>query len=316
MQKCYYIYMNVYLICSESYKKLNDEVSKIVTNSFNVVKYDLKTDSINDVISEIGYYSLTGEHKYIIVRSDNLFKNTKKEDDDNSKVKLDFLHENKEDVTLIFTCLTMPDKRKKIYKEINSIGKTIIIDTLNKKDLTYECMNILKKEGYIIDYDTASFIVDNSYVNYDIMTSEIDKIKVLIKEKRITISSLEGVISESVTDNTFKYINALINRDLSLALSLSKNFDRLKVDPIIIITMLYKEFNVLYLIKCHDKGEVQKLLHKEDWQMNNYYNEERLYSLDEIKKIIIKINDYDFKYKSGLIDKSIILDLIELDLCE
>ena len=105
--------------------------------------------------------------------------------------------------------------------------------------------------------------------------------------------------------------------DLSAAIKSSKDFETLKIDPSMVLVVLAKEFEVLYMIKSGvDIKKIQYHLRKEDWQMKSYIENERLYNMKELKKIIIKLNDYDYKVKSGLLDRSVLLDLITLDLCE
>ena len=290
----------------------------------NVIKYDLRTDSLVDVINEANYFSLTNEKKYIIVKSDNLFKATKKEeekedDTSNKDVKLleKYLNNPSDLCSIIFISYEIPDKRRKIFKQIQEKGNAIIIPSLNKKDLTYKCMDLLKQSGYTASYDTANFIVENSYVNYDIMTNELEKIYVLLKPSVLTIESLKGIISTSLTSNVYTFINAIINRDLELAFKSSKNFELLKIDPTMVLVMLAKDFEVLYMIKNGvNLRELQNHLRKEDWQMNNYIANKDQYTIGELKKIIITLNDYDYKVKSGLLDKSVMLDLLSLELCE
>ena len=312
--------MYIYLIASDSYKQINDQVIKIIGDSSNVIKYDLRSNSLSDVINEANYFSLTNEMKYIIIKSNDLFKvNNKEEKSDNKDIKLleNYFNMPNNLCTLIFTSLEMPDKRKKIYKEIDSKGKVILIPSLNKKELTYKCMELLNNKGYKIDYETANFIVENSYVNYDIMTNELEKIYTLLQPQKLNIKDLEDIISLSITNNTYNFISAIINRNLKEASDLSQSFEKLKIDPSVVIIMLAKEMQILYMLKDGVTGnEIQNYLHKEDWQMKAYYNNVNLFTINELKKIIIKLNDYDYKLKSGLLDKSIILDLISLDFCE
>ena len=312
--------MNVYLIASDSYKQINDQVEKIIGDSLNVIKYDLRTDSLSDVINEANYFSLTNEMKYLIIKSNNLFKASKGEEkSDNNDVKLleNYLKVPNDLCTLIFTSFELPDKRKKIYKEIDNKGKVILIPALNKKELTYKCMEILKAKGYQTDYEVANFIVENSYVNYDIMTNELEKIYILLKPQALSIACLKDIISISITNNTFGFINAIITRNLKEAHKLSANFEKLKIDPSMVIIMLAKEIQILYMLKSKVSGkDIQNFFHKEDWQMKSYYSNANLYTLNELKKIIIRLNDYDYKLKSGLLDKSVILDLIALEFCE
>ena len=114
----------------------------------------------------------------------------------------------------------------------------------------------------------------------------------------------------------YKYAKAIINQDLSLAFKMQKELEIFKIDPSLCILTLYKEMQIMLFIKLtNDIKNIQYLFGKENWQMDDYKINAEKYTINEIKKIIIKLSDYDYKYKSGLIDKSVILDLISLDLC-
>ena len=314
--------MNVYLIASESYKLLKEETNKIIGNSLNVIKFDARENTLKEVLDETSYYSLTGETKYVIFNETNYFKASKSDEEkssNNSDIEsiLNYLKDINKDTVLIFTISYLPDKRKKISKEFEKVGKVIVIPTLNKKELCYKCMELLKHENYLADYETANYIVENSYVNYDIMTNELDKIYYLVKPGRIDISSLKNVISKSITDNVFGYINAIINQDLKKAKEAMTNFEQLKIDPNMVIIMLYKEFEIIYLIlNRYSTLDIQKLYGKQDWQMQNYLINANKYDIKEIKKIITLLSDYDYKLKSGLLDRSIALSLLSIELCE
>lgn len=316
--------MNVYLIACDSYKIVEAEVNKILQDSLNVVKYDLRTDYLTDVINEANYFSLTNEKKYIVVKSNTLFKATKKqadseEEDTNKDIKLleKYLENPSTLSTVIFISYEVPDKRRKIFKQIQASGGAIVIAPFNKKDMTYKCIELLKNKGYSASYEVANYIVENSYVNYDIMTNELEKIYVLLKPQSLTIDKIKNIVSSSMTNNVYAYINAIINRDLEMAFKSSKNFEVLKIDPTMILVMLAKDFEVLYMIKNGvNLKELQAHLKKEDWQMNAYLANKDLYTLNELKKIIIRLNDYDYKVKSGLLDKSVMLDLMSLEFCE
>ena len=314
--------MNVYLVASESYKLLKEEINKIIGDSLNVVKFDARLNTINEVIAEAGYYSLMGDKKYIIYKEPIFFKASKGEEDTKSNTKdidmvLDYLKNPNKDTTLIFAISYLPDKRKKILKEIEKVGKVVVVPTLNKKELVYKCMEILQKKKYTIDYETANYIVENSYVNYDIMTSELEKVYALIKPGKITIDDLKNVISLSITDNVFAFINAIINQDLEKSFKYMSNFEQLKIDPNMVLIMLFKEYEILYLIlNGHNPSDIQKLYGKQDWQMQNYLLNASKYKINEIKKIIMLLGDYDYKLKSGLLDRSVALSLLTLELCE
>lgn len=305
--------MKYYLINCTSYNKIENEINKIIGDSKNIVKYDLRVNTLSEVLNEANYYSLFSEKKYIIVKTDILFKNGKEKD-------LELLEkyiQNPSDINiLIFVNMNGIDKRKKIYKSMEKNGKIINIDDLNKKDLTYECMNMLKENGYSTDYETASYIVDNSYVNYDIMISEINKIKLIVKERNLSISVIKDIISSSLINYTFPFINSIIKKDIKKAVEYSENFSTLKIDSLMIITLLANEFEIyMHLFENKKTADVQRLFQKQDWQMKNYLQNMTYLSYKETQKNIVKLCNYDYKIKSGELDKDIALGLIILDLC-
>lgn len=314
--------MNIYLITSSSYNLINQEISKIVPESSNVIKYDLRKDSLSDAINEANYFYFDSSKKYIIIKSDDLFKASKKEDNLEIDNKTDisilekYLNSPCDNSVLIFVSMSGVDKRKKIYKQISKVGKVVDIPELNKKDMVYKCIELLKKDGYSIDYETANVIVETSYVNYDILLNEIEKINILLKKGLIVKKDLKGVISESLNGNIYNYINSIINRDLKGAFESEKDFNQLKIDPIVVLITLAKEFQTMYLIKTHNNiNDIQGLLHKEQWQIETNIKNASNYTVNELKNIIIKLCDYDVKLKKGEINKDFILSMIALDFC-
>lgn len=324
--------MNTYLIYSESYKKLNREVNNIINGSLNVIKFDLRKDSMNDALVEAGYYSFDPEMKYIVVNINDLLKNKKQSNDDtfedeeetedadsekNLVILEKYLEKPSDICTLILTTNYKCDKRKKVYKKIQKDGKIIEIPTDSKKDLISLCMQELKLHKYFIPYELASYIVDNSFANYDIMTNELEKIYLGVTPKSLTKEDLDGIITESLENNIYKYIYAIFDNNLEEAVRASKDFERLKIEPAMIIIVLAKEIYNLYYLKSGVSIEKFKnYFRKEEWQLKQYKENADKFTLNELKKIIIKLNDYDYKYKSGMIDKSILIDLLTIDLCD
>lgn len=312
--------MNVYLIASESYKLLNEELKKIVPQDGNIIKYDLRISTLEDVINEAGYFSLLNEMKYIIVKAGDLFKPSKKEDSSvpskDTKLLENYLKNPALNSKIIFTSYEMPDKRKKIFKVINENKNYIEVPTLNKKDLTYKCIDLLKQKGYRISYDLASFIVDNSYVNYDILLNELEKIYVLVKPKNLEKEDIKDIISLSVSNKTYTYISAIVKGDLKSALEASSTFEKMKIDPIVVLISLAKEMQIYLNIKEGiSPKDIQRLYLKEDWMMKGYMQNADSYTVKELKKIITILNNYDFGLKCGTLDKSVALDLLALELC-
>ena len=309
--------MKVYLIYSDSYKRINEKVNEIVNDFSNIIKFDLRINTISDVIQEANYYSLTGEEKIIIVKSNDFFAPKKGKDDKSEDILLKYLNNSNPLVTLIFTSEKPFDKRKKIYKLINENKSVIELMPYNKKEMVYKCTEILKQNKINANYDVCNYIVENSYTNYDICLSEIDKIILYYKSGNLTMDMVKNICSSANNASAFKFSRCILNKDLKGALSLINDFEVLKIDPSIVIISIYKDVQFLYLLKTSkNEKNLCYMFGKEAWQLNDYNNIKDSFKISELKKIIIRLADYDYKYKCGLYQKSVILDLIALEFCE
>jgi len=73
-------------------------------------------------------------------------------------------------------------------------------------------------------------------------------------------------------------------------------------------TLIYEKNN-------YSKSDILKELKLADWQFNKVKNNLNLYNEREIKEEIVKLSELDYKYKSGLINRDVILINYIVDLC-
>ena len=94
----------------------------------------------------------------------------------------------------------------------------------------------------------------------------------------------------------------------------------LKVEPSIIISLLYREFKLMLSILIYKKNhyskeDIIKELKLASWQYDKIKNNLRMYKEEEIKKEIINLSDVDYKLKTGNLNKDIALIDYVFELC-
>ena len=72
---------------------------------------------------------------------------------------------------------------------------------------------------------------------------------------------------------------------------------------------------LIYEKKKFPASDILKILNIADWQYQKIKNNLRLYNEREIKEEIINLSNLDYKYKSGLVSKDVLLVGYILDLC-
>ena len=86
-----------------------------------------------------------------------------------------------------------------------------------------------------------------------------------------------------------------------------------------ILSIIYREFRLIFLYKFAVKNNIRidSVFKDEflmDWQINKIADNSRKFKIEEISNIIKLLSEYDYKLKSGKIDKNIIIELFLIEI--
>ena len=242
---------NIYLITSNSINKIKEETNKIVKEN-PLTTFDLNTDTIENVLEEAAYFSVFDEKKYIVVKNAKIFQASKKstEGEEKTSKKDDILIKYLEDpnlqTVLIFEVYGNVDSKKKIVKTIKEKYHLIQIPDLKPKELNTEITAIFKSKGYKTNYDINNYIITACQNNYDLIINEINKIDLYYQKGcQLTLEKIMPIVSTQTVDNNFKFIDAVLNKNLTESLNIYDDLLLQKVEPIMLIIMLSKDIKAL-----------------------------------------------------------------------
>ena len=309
--------MNTYIISAESYHLINNELSKIIKDN-NPIYFNMYKVTIKDVLTEASYFSLDATKKYLVVTNAD-FLGTSKSNDEVDLIN-DYLDQPNPNTILIFTTLNGIDLRKKVVKRIKDNNTLINIPKLDKKKINELITNYLKEYKYSIDYQTINYIIDNSYSNIDIIYNELDKIILYYnKPCKINYSDVVKIVGKELDSNNFHFISAVIDKNMELALRLLSDLKVYKVEPTVLISLLAREYRLMYYVKVlyqkKSKDELCKYLSIQDWQLTKIYNNSLKYKERELLDNLVELCDIDMNIKKGIWDKDIPLISFILDVC-
>lgn len=308
--------MNTYLIVSETIYHINECLNNLTKDIDNKVTFNMNYNSLDEVLEEASYFSMFEDKKCIIVKNANFLSSskngdTKKNKEDSDKL-LRYLSNENSNTILIFICNKV-DSKKKIYNILKDNNNVYNYPSMSKTDIKNELNKIVINNKYKIDDNSLWYIINSSLGNFDICIQELNKIFMYYNNPcYIKYEDVINLVSKSIEDNNFKLVDSIINRDLSSSLKYLKDSQILKVEPNIILSLLYREFKLMLYISIYEKNRVsyKEILNElkiQDWQYNKIKNNLRLYNTKEIKNEIINLSKIDYKLKSGLIDKNIVL---------
>lgn len=298
--------MNTYLISIFSLRLTYDEVEKITAGKSNIIRINYDESNIDNVLDECSYFSLLNEEKIVIV---NNFKI-----DANSKPLEKYL-KNPNPATKLILITNSIDKRSTIYKLIKENGTIIEINELKPSELTSKINSYAKKEGVMIDYLAVNKLIDYNLNNYDLILSEIDKLK-LIKNK-ITKEDIIDYGSKIIGEENFALCDAITTKNKEETSKLLNDFIQNKEEVTPFIALLASSYRIILAVKSlsHKSNEtIAKDLNIHPYRVKLARDKASLYTLTELYNIIISLTDLDYKIKSMNVDNYVLLKIFLINI--
>ena len=305
--------MNTYLIYGNDYGLIKREIDKLTNGVTDIVKYDLSTDKIDELLDDASCMSLFGDKKVLVGENALFLTTTTTSINHNLDYLTNYLNDDNHENIVILSVLTDKlDERKKIVKLLKEKSKVIYKELIDNKDLPSFIINEFNNEGYKIDYKTANYFVNYVGKNVDILLSEINKM-IIFKDndKNITINDIDEISSKAINDNVFDLSDAIMKKDFKRMYDCYNDLIILKEEPIKIIAMLGNQFNLVYQCKLlSSKGlsekEIATSLSVHPYRVKLAIETD--YMISELKDILIKLHNLDFEIKSGKVDKNVGFD--------
>jgi len=301
----------VYLIISNSYHILDEEVGKIFKSLDDVEIINYNDTSLEEIINLASYTSLFNYEKKMIIKNFDLSSNKNE--------LLEKYIENQNPLSqIIFLCNEKVDERKKVVKLLKERNTYTYIKPLTYKDINQRLIDKCKKNGFKLQPNDASFITFESLSNYDIAIEELNKVFLYyINPCEIKREDLNNIISHNIDDNNFKFIDAVIQRDIKTSMNLIKNLKLFKVEPLGLLSLLSREYRLMLFTKqMLDEGLNQSQIARElslfDWQVNKLINNSYSYTNLELENKLLDLSNLDYELKVGNIDKYLGLEMFIL----
>lgn len=309
-----------YLICSASYRLVQEELEKIIKEGIPYTKYDLQFVSLEDILEEASYYSFFEEEKYIVVKNADCFTTAKIKIDEQKLIH--YLNEPNPNTTLIFVTNNKLDERKKITTLFKDKYKVITIKNPTVKEIYAKIEMNLKKDKFSIDSKSLYYVINSSLNNYDLTYNNIEKIKLYYMDqpkKHIDYDTVVALTSVSAEENNFKFVEYVLNKQIKEAIDCLHDLLLNKVEPLSLLNLLFREYKIMLQVYAYDKKkkaskEIAKELRLQEWQVEKYRKQNYNYREEELEEYLKKLLDMDFQIKQNKIKKQLALELFILAL--
>ena len=307
-----------YLLESEDNLTLEKVSDKLIKdNKFTkaeVYKYDLEESLLENVLEDLDTYGLLSEKKVIIVKNIELLK----------------YDDYKEDFDHLFKYLDNPNPDNLLIIEVKKIGNSKVLKELKEK-LTYELVEVNSKKyikNLLKDYKIENRVVDllDEYCLSDIskIDSECNKLKSYkVDDKEITEEDIKSLVVKKLGDPkdlTFSFTRSLAMRDKKNALKKYRELLSYNIEPISIIGLLGSQIRIIYQVKLLEKDhlsdrEMANILdEKSEYRVSKARELTRLYSEDDLLKLMENLAKIDLNIKSNDVDPNNLIEMFIINI--
>jgi len=274
-----------------------ENVMSEAERGFNQVVLYGKDVSIDDIISNAKRYPMMAERQVIIVKEAQHLSRTIE--------NLTSYIENLQPTTVLVICYKYKklDKRKKLYKSVQSKGVIFEGKKLYENQVSDWIRKVLKGKGYSISPKASVLLVEYLGTNLSKIDKELEKLElVLPKNTEITPSDIEEHIGISKDYNNFELKKAIGERNVKKATKIINYFaQNPKDNPFVLtITLLHSFFTQLlqyHGLNDHSPKSVASALRINPYFVGEFQVAAKNYPMKRVSKIISHLREMDLKGK-------------------
>jgi len=246
---------------------------------FNLDILDGETIEPSTVVSLAENLPFMAERRLVIVKNAHWFKGKgkvkvaeeKPEEENKSSGKegplLTYLSQPSPTTCLIFVVGDTVDRRKKLFKYVESVGNAIDFKALKPADLVSWVINRVKTGGKKMNAAAARTLVEaNGKLGLLNLEKEVEKLMTYVGgSTEITMEDVNQVAVANVEQNIFTVVDQAVSGNASKALYGIRELLALKEQPPKILAMLARQFRLALQVAslaeegCTDKEVARKL---------------------------------------------------------
>ncbi|MDP2960885.1 MAG: DNA polymerase III subunit delta [candidate division Zixibacteria bacterium] len=211
------------------------------------------------------------------------------------------------------------DKRLKFYQDLKQTATEIEFYPLKDDEVSDWIGERVEKYRKKMEPKGVALLLEAVGNNLFELSNELEKLAIYVQDKElIDLKDIENVVGYTKTENVFQLNQAIGEKKLNQALKILKDLSLSKGKETSIIFMLGDHFLKLYQIKAsaeknmHNLAYLLRIYHG---SVQEYQNQAKNFSLEQLEKGLSLIYQADLDLKSGKMPQKFIVELLIYELC-
>lgn len=211
------------------------------------------------------------------------------------------------------------DKRLKFYQDIKQTATEIEFSPLKDDEVSDWIGERVEKYRKKMEPKGVALLLEAVGNNLFELSNELEKLSIYVQDKElIDLRDIENVVGYTKTENVFQLNQAIGEKKLNRALKILKDLFLSKGKETSIIFMLGDHFLKLYQIKASAEKNMYNLAHLlriYHGSVQEYQNQAKNFSLEQLEKGLSLIYQADLDLKLGKMPQKFIVELLIYELC-
>ncbi len=272
-------------------------------DQMNLNRYVGKDVSVAQIIDMAETLPFFAEHRVIVMENTGLLKSGGDE-------LAAYLNDQPSSSTFFLVVEEEVDKRSKLYKALEKKGRPIEFMQQDEEMLQKWILTLLKSAGGLnITASTMNYLLQCTGCGMQNISNEVAKLTAYCANRgEVTVADIDAICSHQVTSQIFKMTDAMATRDRMKAMNYYYDMIELQEEPIRILTMVTRHFNLLMQAKdIIARGGNDRVIAEQmglsPYQAGLYARQSRAFALPWLKRAFAECVETDRRIKSGLIDR-------------
>ncbi|MCL1998028.1 MAG: DNA polymerase III subunit delta [Turicibacter sp.] len=309
------IFKPVYLLYGEETYLVrhyaNQFLNLIDDTVMNRATFEGKEFDVKDLINAADTLPFFSDWRLIFVKESGLVTTGRK---DATEALSKYLPAMPRTTIMIFV-ETALDKRNRLYKQIASIGRAVEFPPSTDSDLVRWIINIFKKRGKTIETSTANLLLRTVPKGMDTIYTELDKLDSFTGDRTaITADDIQKISTKSLEFRVFDIIKALCDGKVETALIGYHNLLSLKEQPLMILSMIARQFRIILKCKAVSKkmnvNQIATTFGLRTFMVQEALRQSQRFSEPILIQALCDCQETDIKIKTGLLTQETGVELL------
>ena len=308
-------FQQLYLLYGEERYLKNQYTEKLKealcgSDEMNTHFYEGKDINIGEIIDLAETLPFLAERRVIFLKNSGLFKS--------GGEKMAQYLENPNPTTYFVFTESEIDKRSKLFKLLSSNGLAVEFTTQDEATLKRWIGSILAKEGKKITDQTCSHFLTKTGTDMQNIQMELEKLICYCLDKKvITDEDVEAICTTRLQDRIFDMVEYVAKHQPQKALTLYYDLLAMKVEPIKIITLIARQYNLMLQARELKKRgftskDIASKIGVPPFAAKKYLDQAAGYKSSELRRSLEKCVSMDQAVKSGQLDGKMSVELLIL----